>query len=83
VWPEGLGKLKKSNYLIGNRTHDLKACKIMPHSTDTMCSYHDLYNYSSIYTFWEIKSRKMRIGHVACIEDRRTYTNGNENSRAL
>jgi hypothetical protein len=27
---EGLGQLKKSNYLIGNRTCDLPACSIVP-----------------------------------------------------
>jgi hypothetical protein len=26
VWLDGLGKFNKSNYLIGNRTHDLPAC---------------------------------------------------------
>jgi hypothetical protein len=30
---EGLGKLKKSNDLIGNRTRDLLACSIMPQPT--------------------------------------------------
>jgi hypothetical protein len=29
---EGLGKLKKSHGLIGNQTHDLPACSIVPHS---------------------------------------------------
>jgi hypothetical protein len=30
---EGLGKLKKSNYLIGDRTRDLAACSIVPQPT--------------------------------------------------
>jgi hypothetical protein len=30
---EGLGKLKKFNYLIGNRTHNLPACSIVPQLT--------------------------------------------------
>jgi hypothetical protein len=31
---EGLGKLKKKSYgLIGNRTRDLPACRILPHPT--------------------------------------------------
>jgi hypothetical protein len=30
---EGLGKLKKSNDLIGDRTHDLPACSIVPQLT--------------------------------------------------
>jgi hypothetical protein len=30
---EGLGQLKKTKYLIGNRTHDLPACSIVPQST--------------------------------------------------
>jgi hypothetical protein len=30
---EGLGKLKKSNDLIGNRTRDLPACSILPQTT--------------------------------------------------
>jgi hypothetical protein len=30
---EGLGKLKISNYLIGNRTRDLPACSIVPQPT--------------------------------------------------
>jgi hypothetical protein len=28
---EGLGQLKKSNDLNGNRTRDLRACSIVPH----------------------------------------------------
>jgi hypothetical protein len=30
---EEFGKLKKSNYLIRNRTHDLLACSIVPQPT--------------------------------------------------
>jgi hypothetical protein len=30
---EGLGKLKKSSGLIGNGTHNLEACSVMPQST--------------------------------------------------
>jgi hypothetical protein len=30
---EGLGQLKNSNDLIGNRTHDFPACSIMPEAT--------------------------------------------------
>jgi hypothetical protein len=30
LWLEGLGQLKKSNDLIGNRTSDLPACSIVP-----------------------------------------------------
>jgi hypothetical protein len=30
---EGLGQLRKSNDLIGNRTHDLPACSIVPQPT--------------------------------------------------
>jgi hypothetical protein len=30
---EGLGQLKKSNDLIGNRTRDLPACSIVPQPT--------------------------------------------------
>jgi hypothetical protein len=30
VWLEGLGKLKKLNYLIGTRNRDLWACNIAP-----------------------------------------------------
>jgi hypothetical protein len=33
VWLEGLGKLKISNDLIGNRTRDLPACSIVPQQT--------------------------------------------------
>jgi hypothetical protein len=30
MWLEGLGKLKKSNDIIANRTHDLSASSIVP-----------------------------------------------------
>jgi hypothetical protein len=30
VWPEGLYKLIKFNYLVGFRTHDRQACSIVP-----------------------------------------------------
>jgi hypothetical protein len=33
AWLEGLSKLKKSNDLTGNRTHDLLACSIVPQPT--------------------------------------------------
>jgi hypothetical protein len=30
MWLEGLDKLRKFNYVIGNRTRDLPACRIVP-----------------------------------------------------
>jgi hypothetical protein len=33
VWLDELGKLKKSNDLFGNQTHNLLACSIVPQST--------------------------------------------------
>jgi hypothetical protein len=36
VWQEGLGKLKKSNDLIGNRTHGLRACNMNIHNSVTV-----------------------------------------------
>jgi hypothetical protein len=38
VWLEGLGKLKKSDDLIGNRTHYLPACNIVPQPTMLLCT---------------------------------------------
>jgi hypothetical protein len=32
LWPEGLGKLMKFNYVVGSRTHDFPACTIAPQS---------------------------------------------------
>jgi hypothetical protein len=40
---EGLGQLKKSNDLIGNRTRDFPACRIVPQPTTPagiICTYY-------------------------------------------
>jgi hypothetical protein len=47
---EGLGKLKKFNDLIENRTHDLPACSIVPQLTTLprashVCMYVCMYIY--------------------------------------
>jgi hypothetical protein len=47
VWLEGLGKLKKINYLIGNRSRDLSACSIVAINYATALKY-DVQKYNKI-----------------------------------
>jgi hypothetical protein len=40
MWLERLGKLKKSNYLIKNRTPEITTCSIVPQPTMLLCAPH-------------------------------------------
>jgi hypothetical protein len=52
---EGLGKLKKFNDLIRNRTHDLPACSIVPQPTMLSCA-HSIIMVLPYTAIWEFKS---------------------------
>jgi hypothetical protein len=49
---DGLGKLKKSNYLIGNRTRDFPACSIVPKPTTLPPHVHLLKKLNDTVTNW-------------------------------
>jgi hypothetical protein len=48
---EGLGKLKKSNDLIGTRSHDLPACSIVPQPTTLQRAPIYIYIYIYLYIY--------------------------------
>jgi hypothetical protein len=46
VWLEGLGKLRKSSYFIGDRTRDLPACSILLQPTMLPLAQRHEYKYT-------------------------------------
>jgi hypothetical protein len=55
---EGLGQIEKSSGLIGNRTHDLPACNIVPQPTTTAPPFVYIYmKYYETVSYYEEKWR--------------------------
>jgi hypothetical protein len=62
VMLEGLGKLKKCNDIIGNRTLDLPSCSVVPQLT--MLPHEESYSLWSVLVMLRAWWRRVHIGYV-------------------